>query len=182
MMARVNGATTVSAVESISKGFGRNAYERVRDLKDMVDFRACHSVVMVGSGAFPATLFWLHDHFPHMQYVGLDIDTRCVAMATLLTKATGMNNIHFEVVNGSYYNFRGADFVYIANQVIPKRAVLEQISRRAGPLQVVVREPTRKGELLAEAIRHDLPSEFAIETAGTGSQDFLSYDLSLRLR
>jgi hypothetical protein len=119
MMALVNGAITVSAAKNISKGFGRSAYERVRDLKNIVDFRACHSLVMVGSGAFPATLFWLRDHFPHMRYVGLDIDPRCVEMATLLTTAMGMNNVQFQVCNGNHFDFDGANVVYVAN-CLPK--------------------------------------------------------------
>src|SRR6516225_1633178 len=80
MLAVVDGAT-ISATENITKGFGRDAYERVSDLTDLIDMRTCHNVVMVGCGAFPATLFWLHDHYHKARYTGLDIDARCVDMA-----------------------------------------------------------------------------------------------------
>ncbi len=181
MMALLNGATA-SAVETISGSFGRAAYERVRDLKEIVDFRSCSRVVMVGSGAFPVTLFWLHDHFPQLHYTGLDIDARCVEMAAALTKAMGLSNIQFEAIDGSHHDFDGADLVYVANQVVPKKSVLEQVCRSDSTTQVVIREPTRRGELLAEAVRYDVPSEFAIEDKGFESPTFLSYDLYLRRR
>lgn len=175
MMAVVKGATT-SAIESMDR-FGRDAYKRVDDLIDMVP--ACRNLVMVGCGAFPATLFWLRDHFPRARYTGLDLDARCVETATKLTEAMGIE-MDFKVVDGSDYNFADADFVYVANLVVSKRAVLEQVARSSNVTRVVVREPTRKGELLAEAVRYDLPEDFAVESEGVESPIFLSYDLLLR--
>jgi hypothetical protein len=179
MMAVANGAT-VPVVENISEGFGRAAYQRVGDLEELVDFHTCHNVVMVGCGAFPATLFWLHDHFPGARYKGLDIDVQCVEMASKLTTAMSINNICFEVVDGRHYDFDSVDFVYVANHVVPKRAVLAQIGRSESVRQVVVREPTRRGELLAESVQSDLPAVFAVDAAGGENRSFLSYDLALR--
>jgi SAM-dependent methyltransferase len=179
MMAVVDGAT-VSATENITKGFGRDAYERVSDLTDLTDMRTCHNVVMVGCGAFPATLFWLHDHYHKARYTGLDIDARCVDMAKTLAEAMGINDIHIKLANGSDYEYDGVDFVFVANQVVAKKAVLEQVSRSDSVGQVVVREPTRKGELLAEAVRYNLPREFVVINKGAENSVFLSYDLFLR--
>ena len=162
-------------------GFGRTVYDRVRDLKKLVDFSNCKNVVMVGSGAFPATLLWLHDNFPTLHYVGLDIDPGCVKMATELMTALGIDNIHFELVDGRQYDFDGTDFVYVANHVVPKRSVLDQIARSTSVRQVVVREPTPQGELLSEAVKLDLPSAFIPEAAGSEGGT-MSYDLMLRRR
>jgi trans-aconitate methyltransferase len=175
----VDGAT-VSATENITKGFGRDAYERVSDLTDLIDMRTCHNVVMVGCGAFPATLFWLHDHYHEARYTGLDIDARCVDMANTLAEVMGLNDIDFKLANGSDYEYDGVDFVFVANQVVAKKAVLEQVSRSDSVGQVVVREPTRKGELLAEAVRYNLPREFVVMNEGAENSVFLSYDLFLR--
>jgi hypothetical protein len=174
MMAVVDGATA-SAI--IDQGFGRDAYNRVADLIGMVP--TYRNLVMVGCGAFPATLFWLRDHFPRARYTGLDIDARCVGTATKLTEAMGIE-MDFKVIDGRDYDFAGADFVYVANQVAPKKPVLEQVGRGGNVTRVVVREPTRKGELLAEAVRYDLPEEFVVESEGVESPIFLSYDLLLR--
>lgn len=171
--------TGTSTGEKLS-GRERNAYDRVCDLRTLVDFRNCKNVVMVGSGAFPSTLLWLRDNFPMLHYIGLDIDRRCVAMATELVAALGIDNVHFEIIDGRQYDFGGIDFVYVANHVVRKRAVLEQIARSATVRQVVVREPTPIGELLAEAVRPDLPPVFVTEAAGAASGQFLSYDLLLR--
>jgi hypothetical protein len=162
-------------------GRDRSAYDRVSDLRKLVDFRNCENVVMVGSGAFPSTLLWLRDNFPMLRCVGLDIDPRCVKMATELVAALSIDNVRFELIDGRQYDFCGIDFVYVANHVVPKRAVLEQIARSTSVRQVVVREPTTVGELLAEAVRPDLPSVFVADAAGAASGRFvLSYDLLLR--
>ncbi len=178
MMAVLNG-DNFTALENISNSFGRDAYERVSDLQSLIDFCTCRSVVMVGCGAFPATLFWLLDHHPGASYVGLDIDPRCIEKATEVIKAMGVDKIHFGTIDGSHYDFDGVDLVYVANQVIPKKAVLDQASRSDSVTHVVVREPTSRGELLAEAVRHDVPSGFVVENKGSESSTFLSYDLLL---
>jgi predicted O-methyltransferase YrrM len=173
------GKAATTTGENLS-GRDRNAYDRVRDLRTLVDFRNCENVVMVGSGAFPSTLLWLRDNFPIMRYVGLDIDPSCVKMATELVTALGIDNVRFDVIDGRQYDFGGIDFVYVANHVVPKRAVLEQIARSTSVGQVVVREPTSVGELLTEAVRDDLPPVFVADAAGAASGQFLSYDLLLR--
>jgi hypothetical protein len=161
-------------------GFSRMAYDRVRDLRTLVDFRNCKNVVMVGSGAFPSTLLWLRDHFPMIHYVGLDIDPPCVKMATELVEALGFDNVHFKAIDGRQYDFGGIDFVYVGNYVVPKRAVLEQIARSSSVRQLVVREPTPAGgELLAEAVKSNLPPAFVADTAGAIG-GIVSYDLLLR--
>ena len=173
-------------------GLGRSAYpltagsrainptfKSSSSLRTLLDFRGCKNVVMVGSGAFPATLLWLGDNFPKLHYVGLDIDPGCVTMATELVTALGIDNVHFEPIDGRLYNYGSADFVYVANYVVPKRAVLEQIARSTSVRRVVVREPTRGGELLAEAVRFDLPSVFVADAAGAEA-GIMMYDLLLR--
>jgi hypothetical protein len=160
-------------------GFGRKVYDRVRDLRKFVDFHNCENIAMVGSGAFPATLLWLRDNFPMQRYIGLDIDPDCVKMATELMTALGIDNVHFELVDGRQYDFDGTDFVYVANHVVPKKAVLEQIARSRSVRHVVVREPAPVGELLAEAVRPDLPPVFVVDGAGTAGGISMSYDLLL---
>jgi hypothetical protein len=169
-------------------GLGRSAYPRQATsgtfqssfrLRTLLDFHNCKNVVMVGSGAFPGTLLWLRENFPMLRYVGLDIDPVCVNMATELAAALGVDNVHFERIDGRQYNYSSVDFVYVANYVVPKRAVLEQIARSTSVRRVVVREPTRGGELLAEAVRSNLPSVFVADSAGDET-GIMMYDLLLR--
>jgi hypothetical protein len=169
-----------SAIEMLGTGFPLDAYQRVSDLADMVDFSVCRRAVMVGSGAFPATLLWLSDHFPELRCTGLDIDARCVDMATRLMRALDITNIQFEAIDGRSYDFDGTHFVYLANHVVGKKAVLEQATRSFSVVQIVVREPTRRGELLAESVSGDLPGGWTAGKKGVESSTFLSYDLFLR--
>ena len=162
-------------------GLGRKIYDRVEDLRTLVDFRDCQSAVVVGCGAFPATLLWLRDNFPAIRYVGLDIDPGCVKMAAELVIALGFGNVQCTAFDGRNYDYSGIDFVYVANHVVPKRAVLEHIARSPSVRQVVVREPTPLGELVAEAVRPNLPPVFVADTAGSvGGMTNMSYDLLLR--
>jgi hypothetical protein len=137
--------------------FGRASYERVRDLARLVDFDVCSEVVMVGCGAFPATLFWLQRHYPRANHVGLDVDAGCVEAAEALVGALGLGNVRFQLADGSLHDFGGADLVYVANHVAPKAKVVAQIVRSNPACQIVVREPTRRGALLSEAARESLP-------------------------
>jgi hypothetical protein len=148
-------------------------------LRTLLDFRNCENIVMVGSGAFPATLLWLRDNFPMLRYVGLDIDPGCVKTAAELVAALGIDNVDFELIDGRRFDFDGFDFVYVANHVVPKRAVLEQIARSTSVRQVVVREPTPIGELLAEAVKPNLPPVFVADAARAAG-GIMSYDLLLR--
>ena len=111
LLAIASHAGTLTS-ENLS-GRDRNAYDRVRDLRKLVDFRNCRNVAMVGSGAFPSTLLWLRDNFPTLRYVGLDVDSRCVNMATALVAALDIDNVHFELIDGRQYDFGSFDFVYV---------------------------------------------------------------------
>jgi trans-aconitate methyltransferase len=166
--------------DRLTDRFARASYQRVKELLVLTDLSACRRLVMVGCGAFPATLLWFSDQLPAIDYIGLDIDPDCVALANRLAQALGRRNLRFETINGSDFDYSGADFVYVANQVTPKRAVLERLLQSATPqLQVVVREPTDLGQLLATAVRSDLPARFVVRASGPVSQAFLSYDLLL---
>lgn len=167
--------------DQLTDRFAQDSYQRVKELLVLADLGACRRLVMVGCGAFPATLLWFSDQLPAIDYIGLDIDPDCVELANRLAAALGRHNLRFTTIDGSDFDYSGADFVYVANQVVPKRTVLERLLQYATPqLQVVVREPTHLGELLATPVRPDLPAGFAIRASGPVSQAFLSYDLLLR--
>ncbi len=161
--------------------FAEDAYRRVADLEQVEGFAAFRLVVSAGSGALPSTLLWMADHHPATSYVGLDVDPRCVDVATRLAARLRLSNVTFVHMDATAYDYTGADFVFVANQVRPKRTVLERIAATiARPVQVVVREPTPIGRLFAEPFG-DLPSGYRIERVGGASRAFLSRDVFLRL-
>jgi hypothetical protein len=135
---------------------------------------------MVGCGALPMTLFWLYDHYPSMDYVGLDIDAGCVELASQVMNNLNVKGIRILNQDGRDFDFSGVDFIFIANQVTPKKAILEQIAGTSDiDAQVIVRNPTRLGKLLAECIRNNIPPGFYIQHEGEESQAFLSLNLFL---
>jgi len=168
--------------ELLGQVFAKNSYDRVQDLANRVDFSINRRAVMVGCGAFPATLFWLYDHYPEGEYAGVDIDAECIDLAKEVVKFLGVGNIHLNRENGRDVDYSGVDFIFVANQVSPKKDVLERIAETADRnLPVVVRNPTRRGRLLAECVRENLPAGFKIEAEGIESREFLSADLFLSL-
>ena len=161
--------------------FAEDAYRRVADLEQVEGFATFGVVVSAGSGALPSTLLWMADHHAATSYVGLDIDERCVDVATRLAACLRLTNVTFVHTDAAAYDYEGTDFVFVANQVRPKRAVLERIAGTIGrPVQVVVREPTEIGRLFAEPV-DDLPFGYRIERIGDASRAFLSRDVFLRL-
>lgn len=166
---------------SLMSGFGINTYERVEDLCHMVDFSDCQRCVMVGCGALPATLFYLYDRYPKLEYIGIDIDPVALATAKEAMSLLGIEKICLVEADGSQFDYVDAGFVYIANQVSPKSLVLERIAATADEtVQVVMRDPTRRGKLLADCGKDVLPSQFSLVRKGKKSQHFLSQDLFLR--
>jgi hypothetical protein len=161
--------------------FAEEAYRRVADLEQVSAFATFRRVVTAGSGALPSTLLWMADHFPGARYVGLDVDERCVAVATRLAHQLALPNVTFVHTDAAVYDYAGVDFVFVANQVRPKVAVLERIAGTIGhPVTVVVREPTALGRLFAEPV-DDLPPGYRIEHVGDASRAFLSRDVFLCL-
>lgn len=180
-LSQVLAESSDSIGDQLTDRFARDSYQRVKELRVLADLGACRRLVMVGCGAFPATLLWFSDQLPAIDYIGLDIEPDCVLLANRMAGALGRRNLRFKTVDGCDFDYSGADFVYVANQVAPKRKVLERLLQYATPqLQVVVREPTHLGELLAAPVRSDLPPGFAVCASGPVSQAFLSYDLLLR--
>lgn len=160
--------------------FGKDSYSRVRDLSDRIDFTQIKRLVMVGCGSLPSTLFWLYDHYPAIDYIGLDINANCVALASKVINALNISKVHILNHDGCEFDFSGFDCIFIANQVTPKTRVLDRIAKTSDiSAQVVVRNPTFTGKLLAECVRNILPSEFSIEYEGNESQTFLSMNLFL---
>ena len=162
--------------------FGKKAYERVQDLASFHDFSRCRRALMAGAGALPSTLFWLYDQYPEIESIGLDVDPACVALASRAVDRLGLDGVQLVEADAREFDYGGADFVFVANQVSPKRAVLERIAATADlGTSVVIRDPTPLGVLLAESASADLPGQFSIVSRGDASKAFLSLDVFLHL-
>ena len=161
----------------------KNGYDRLNDLTDLVDLVNCKRFVLIGCGPLPLTLFYAYDQSPTLELIGVDIDASSLSIAHKLAKSLRLETISFVNKDGSQFDYGGADIVYVANQVYPKRPVLNQIAKTAdSDVQVVVREPTRLGELLSESVSQQIPPQFSIVRSGQENKHFLSLHLLLKIK
>ena len=163
------------ASDRVRSEFGRHTYDRVPEVLRLADFSRCRRFVMVGCGAFPAAALLVRDATAVPEIVALDVDSRAAGLARRVIAAMGEPRVRIECSDGAGYDFRGADVVYLANQVSRKDRVLEQV-RDTGLRHtvVIVREPYSVGRLVAESVGHRLPHPFHLGTFGEGNPDFYS--------
>lgn len=187
-VARYDGRTetrlahaAASAPVAMADLFGADAGRRLDELHRLLRPGANRRLVMVGSGPLPATLLALCNQYPALRAVGLDLDPNAVVHARRLAQHSGAaQGLRFIVADGKSYDYRGADLVYIANQVTPKRAILRRIAATVRtPHHVVVREPWNHGWVLAETGTGRPPPGYAVVRTGPPSPEFLSYDVVL---
>jgi hypothetical protein len=159
-----------------------DAYDRVNEMFDHVDFRECRRVVMVGCGRRPFTMFHIHDKTDVPEIVGLDIVPEALEAGEALAGRLGYDRARFVLCDGIAYDFGGADLVYVSAMVSPKAAVVSRIVDTApGHVHITVREPYALGRLWSEsAVR---PLDPRLEIAGSGSGAWsLSRDVHLKRR
>ena len=162
--------------------FAVQAYSRVVDMFGWHDFATCQRFVMVGCGPLPVTLLHVADKYPDIKIFGVDIDPDSIAVAREVVSAFGVPQMTLVHDDGTSYDYSRDDIIYVANLVYPKLAVLNRIARtgRAGTL-VVLRDPTRTGEHLADVGMNAVDDNYRIEGVGIDSRVFKSRHIFLRL-
>jgi hypothetical protein len=159
---------------------GGAIYRRLAGLNELASLSNCTRFVMVGCGAFPATLIYAHLHCPKARIVGLDLDPGIFRVAQQVLHASRASRVDLRCHDASDFDYANSDVVYLANQVRGKRAVLSRVAETAGPeARVVVREPVGAGKLLAECVSDDPPPPFVMVRQGRASPQFLSRDVLL---
>lgn len=157
------------------------AYTRVSDLFEYVDFSNIKNVVMLGCGKLPVTALHIIDRTEVSRVTCIDILPTAVLTAEKLGEQLGWSKIEFTCTDGLEFDYSLADFIYVANMVRPKSAILAQIFQTARPdASIVVREPYGLGHLWAETCLEALQehTEYKVKGYGKGSR-FLSYDMYL---
>ena len=139
------GKTTIGVLSS------KDAYHRLDEVFDHVDFRDCRRAVMVGCGGRPFTMFRIHDQTDVPEIIGLDFVPEAVDTANKLAAKLGYDRMRAELCDGRYYDYGEAQVVYVASMVSPKAAVVSRIADTAPKgVQIVLWEPYSLGRLWAE--------------------------------
>lgn len=145
------GKTTIGVLSS------KDAYNRLDEVFDHVDFSQCHRAVMVGCGGRPFTMFRIHDQTPVAEIIGLDIVPEAVETANKLAAKLGYVRMRAELCDGCDYDYGEAQVVYVASMVSPKAAVVSRIADTApANVQIVLWEPFSLGRLWAESAERTL--------------------------
>lgn len=143
--------TTIGVMSS------KDAYKRLDEVFEHVDFSRCARAVMVGCGGRPFTMFRIHDQTPVPEIIGLDIVPEAAETANILAGKLGYTRCHAELCNGRDYDYRGAQVVYVASMVSPKAAIVSRIAETAPPdLQLVLWEPYSLARLWSERAEETL--------------------------
>lgn len=91
------------------------------DKKQKYRFKTCKSIVLVGAGLYPYSMFDLHKQFPHIKQVGLEIDSKRATIARKLTKESPAKDtikiITIDGINFDYSWMTQEDFVFISVDV-----------------------------------------------------------------
>lgn len=171
-------------IRELLSGHSRKAYDRVSDMFEHVDFDQCRRLVMVGCGPNPSTIFHVFDRSRIPEIIGLDTLPYAIEMTRTLIDHLGLARVTAERIDGSLFDYRGADIIFIANMVSPKAAVLSRIADTApANVQIVLRDPHSLGQLWAESGEQGLDHRLYIDSAAQPSDYVsLSRDLFVRRR
>ena len=109
------------------------------DKKQKYRFKTCKSIVLVGAGLYPYSMFDLHKQFPHIKQVGLEIDSKRATIARKLTKESPAKDtikiITIDGINFDYSWMTQEDFVFISVDVDGEKIFIKILkTSKAQPL------------------------------------------------
>ena len=164
-----------SILDIFDRGFSKNAYLRIKDALEFVDFSVCETFIMVGCGPLPATLFCIHENTNVQKIIGVDNNREAVDTAVELLERHKIPRIQIKHATGINFNYQEADIIYVANLVSPKKKILNQIIETAkNDVQLILRDPCGMGILLSESGMEDLDPRLRLIGEGIENKYFLS--------
>ena len=170
-----------SILKIFDQEFSRNAYLRITDTLDFIDFSQCGTFIMIGCGPLPTTLFCIHENTDVQAIIGVDNNQEAIDSAKKLIEYQEFPRIQVRKMDGIDFNYQKADVIYVANLVSPKKKILNQILETAKKdVQVILRDPYGMGMLLSESGMEDLDPRFQCIGEGIKNRYFLSKHFFLK--
>ena len=172
LLARVKGAAD-SAMASLHKGFGRDAYGRVGDLVGMVP--ACQPRGYGGLRRFSGDVALAAGSISTLTPLGWTLDAAMRRHGGKTGRDHGLWRWSFKVIDGSDYDYVDVEFVYVANHVTSKKSVLEKVvpQRQRSPGWLFASRRVKANcfpKLSASICRQTVP----VQGEGVESSTFLS--------
>jgi hypothetical protein len=154
---------------SVANPLLHQVYARSGAMTEHLCLNDCQRIILVGCGWIPATLFHFQDNSTIRELVGIDLVPEAVETARAIARFFGYDRTRFELSDGRYYDFCGAQIVYIVGVVSEKADVLSRIASTAPEVvQVVVNEPYSLGHLWHETVEPYIDPRFEIAVKGPG--------------
>lgn len=157
----LNGPASFGQIAAETTNIGvlssKDAYRRLDEVFDHVNFDDCRCAVMVGCGGRPFSMFRIHDQTTVPEIIGLDIMPEAVETANRLAGKLGYLRARAELCDGCDYDYGQAQVIYVASMVSPKSAVVSRIVDTAPDgVQIILWEPCSLGRLWAESAEREL--------------------------
>ena len=108
--------------------------------KQRYKFKSCKSIVLVGSGIYPYSMFDLHRQYPHIRQVGLEVDANRALVSRKLIKASpAKDKIKIITVNGTDFDYSwmtDEDFVFLSVDITNNKKIYNKVleTSKAQPL------------------------------------------------
>ena len=99
----------------------------LRDKKQRYMFPKCSNLVMIGSGMYPYSMFDVHKQYPHINQIGLEIDSKRATISRKLIEASpakdSINIITIDALDYDYSWLDHDDLVFVSVDVDHKKII-----------------------------------------------------------
>tara|TARA_Y100000296_G_C5098288_1_gene218534 strand:- start:167 stop:760 length:594 start_codon:yes stop_codon:yes gene_type:complete len=119
----------------------RNAWiiKTLVDKKQRYKFKKCKTLILVGSGIYPYSMFDVHKQYPHIKQIGLEIDINRAIISKQLVKASpAKDTIKIITIDGIDFDYSwmtDEDFVFLSVDVNSKQIYKKVVeTSKAQPL------------------------------------------------
>lgn len=143
------------------------SYIRMEELSDLVDFSQTRSIVVLGCGKVPASLFYLQDQTRVPAIVGIDNVQEAVDCSNALVSKLNLDRVRIIKADATTFDYSFFDAIYFGPFASPRADVLKQIRSTARPnATIILREPHLTGSLAFERVLPYMQPAFDLIKAG----------------
>jgi len=143
------------------------SYSRMEELPALVDVSQIRSIVMLGCGKVPASLFYLQDHTNIPAIVGIDTAREAVDCSNALVAKFKLDRVRVLEADAATFDYSFFDAIYFDPFATPRMDILKQIRATARPnATIILREPQFTGSLAFERILPFMQPAFNLVKAG----------------
>lgn len=110
-------------------------YKTILDNKVKSKLEVCSSLVLVGCGLYPYSLFDMHRRYPHIKYYGIEISEKRAKLAEIVTHETpAKDNMTIHCCAGEDFDYsflEDEDMVFISVDVAQNK-IIDKIVKTSG--------------------------------------------------